>query len=234
MHSMLHFLNNILYTLLPGTCLLCDAKTFRMLDLCVDCETVLPWPENVCSICSYPLPIGEIICGKCVVIRPAYSRCHAAFIYQYPIDKLILNFKNHHDLLTGCLLTNLLANSLPSDHVLPDLLIPMPLHNRAQKARGFNQSAEISRVLSRKWNIAVNHNRCSRTVDTAEQKSLTAIDRAKNVKGVFSITERFNGEHVGIVDDVVTTGASVTELTKLFMANGAGSVNVYCLARTPL
>ena len=76
--------------------------------------------------------------------------------------------------------------------------------------------------------------RCTRTVDTAEQKSLTLIDRARNVKGAFSVASRFNGERLGIVDDVVTTGASVSELAKLLIANGAGSVEVYCLARTPL
>lgn len=227
-------LNDILYALLPGTCLLCDAKTNRTMDLCIDCENELPWLDNVCSICSHPLPQGEFVCGKCVVATPLYSRCHSAFIYQYPVDKLILNFKQHRNLLTGNLLATLLVNSLSPSHRPPDLLIPMPLHKRALKARGFNQSAEIARVLSKRLKIPMELKLCSRVIDTVEQKSLSVADRIRNIKGAFSLEQGLSGERVGIVDDVVTTGASVNELTRIIMANGARSVEVYCLARTPL
>ena len=75
---------------------------------------------------------------------------------------------------------------------------------------------------------------CRRVIDTVEQKSLSVADRIRNIKGAFSLEQDLSGERVGIVDDVVTTGASVNELTRIIMANGARSVEVYCLARTPL
>ena len=228
------FLNGTLYTILPGVCLLCDAKTNRHLDLCIDCENDLPWLEDVCSICSHPVPRGESICGKCLLNKPTYSRCHSAFVYQYPVDRLILNFKRQQNLIAGHLLANLLGSSLSSCHSPPDLLIPMPLHKRAQKARGFNQSAELAKVLSDKLKTPLELKQCRRIIDTREQKSLSVSDRVRNVKGAFSLRSGFSGEKVGIVDDVVTTGATINELARVILANGAGSVEVYCLARTPL
>jgi ComF family protein len=227
-------INDFLFALLPGICQLCDAKTHRQLDLCIACENDLPWLGQACSICSQPLPHGASTCGKCLTNRPIYSHCHSAFEYQYPVDKLILNFKSHRKLMAGNLLSNLLAKTFSPDHTPPDILVPMPLHQRALKARGFNQSTEIAKVLSKCLKIPMEHGWCQRVVDTQEQKSLSLVERAKNVKDAFSISSDLSGKSIGIVDDVVTTGASVNELSKVMKANGAGSVEVYCLARTPL
>ena len=231
---MIPWLNNFLFAILPGTCIVCDASTYRRMDLCIDCELELPWLKNACLSCSIPLPDGNSVCGRCFFDKPPFTRCHSSFVYTYPIDRLILDFKEHRKLYIGNLLATLLLKTFPENFTPPDLLVPVPLHKSAQKRRGFNQSLEIANVLSDKWSVPVDARNCKRIVKTTTQKSLHPKDRAKNIQGAFAIKNPYQGERIAIVDDVVTTGATVTEFARLIMDNGAASTDIICIARTPL
>ena len=227
------WIKKFLYAFLPGTCILCESPSHRTLDLCTSCELELPWLNNQCLLCGIPLPEGNAICGKCLLIKPAFTRCYSAFIYEYPIDRLILEFKTNHKLAIGKILATLLAESFPEGFTPPDLLIPIPLHKSSYRKRGFNQSIEIAEVLSDTWSIPIDTRNCRRITRTLEQKSLHADDRIRNMRGAFTIDESYNGQRIAIVDDVVTTGATVSEFARLIMSEGAGSAEVICLARTP-
>jgi ComF family protein len=231
---MIPWLDKVLYSILPGTCVLCDASTHRQLDLCIDCEADLPWLKNACVVCSIPLPDGNEICGRCLFNKPAFARCHSGFVYQYPIDRLILDFKENQKLLLGKLLARLLLGSFPEEFMPPDLLVPVPLHKSAYWKRGFNQSLEIAEVLSSAWSVPLDAGSCRRIVSTRQQKSLRLKDRARNIRGAFTIRKVYQGERIAIVDDVVTTGATVSELAVQLMSSGAGSAEVICIARTPV
>ena len=228
-----NWLEKILYAFLPGICIVCESPSNRALDLCANCEQDLPWLNNHCAFCSLPLPEGNTICGKCLLNKPPFTCCYSAFVYEYPIDRLILEFKENRKLVIGRILATLLTESFPEEFTPPDLLIPIPLHKSSLRRRGFNQSVEIAEVLSDTWSVPIDTRNCRRTLKTREQKSLHVDERIKNMRGAFSIDEPYDGQRIAIVDDVVTTGVTVSEFAKLIMTNGAGSAEVICLARTP-
>jgi len=115
----------------------------------------------------------------------------------------------------------------------PHLLLPVPLHKNRLKLRGFNQAAEIAQVVGDACDIKTNTRACSRNKDTADQKSLPAHLRKDNVAQVFRLNRNFNGYRIAIVDDVITTGSTVTALAELLRQKGASSIEVIALARTP-
>ncbi len=230
---MIPLLRQFLYAFLPGACILCDAPGQKDIDLCPDCNADLPRIKNCCSHCAIPLPEGDSICGKCLTQSPPFDHCHAAFIYEFPVDRLILDFKENRKLVTGKILAVLLARSFARDFTPPDLLLPVPLHKSSLRERGFNQSIEIADVLADHWSIPVDTRNCRRTHRTADQKSLHLEDRIKNMRGAFTIDKTYTGQRIAIVDDIVTTGSTVSALARLLLENGAGSVEVICLARTP-
>ncbi|MCZ6504194.1 MAG: ComF family protein [Gammaproteobacteria bacterium] len=227
-------MDDLIFAILPGTCIICEASTHRKLDLCVKCELELPWLNNACLHCSIPLPDGNNVCGQCLFNKPPFTRCYSGFVYKYPIDRLILDFKENQKLLIGKLLATLLLKSFPENFTPPDLLVPIPLHKSALKKRGFNQSLEIAEVLSGNWSVPMDTRNCRRIVETTQQKSLHQKDRANNIRGAFAIEKSYQGERIAIIDDVVTTGATVTEFARLILANGAASTEVICIARTPV
>ena len=252
------FLNRLTFVLFPGRCILCQALTQRPLDLCLDCETDLPRIPFPCSQCGQEIPARAAqgystdnrVCGACLVNPPLYSRSLSAFAYIQPINQLIAEFKNGHQLLVGRVLAMVLAEryqarlgasadsrlaaGLATDEPRrPDLLIPMPLHPNRLKFRGFNQAREIAYALRDKTGIPIDDRLCERHLESPPQKGLTATQRRRNIERAFSLTRRLDGERLAIIDDVLTTRATVTELTRAALKAGASSIEVVTLARTP-
>lgn len=173
---------------LPGKCLLCDSPSGRPMDLCMECESDLPWLINGCNVCALPLPTGAgSICGPCLTRPPSFSRTNAIFEYVWPVDQMIKRFKNHGNLAMGRVLSELLVTKLPGypGTQRPDTLIPVPLHARKARKRGFNQSMEITSRLSKAWEIPIDRH-CRRVHNTEEQKQLDINERFKNMRGGFS------------------------------------------------
>lgn len=215
-------------------CLLCGARGSRSRDLCADCERELPMNAACCDVCALPLPPpgrghGARVCGRCLRKRPAYRRAHAVFVYAPPLDYLVRRFKFDGRLECGRLLGRLLAErgaALPAD-----CLLPVPLHDGRLRERGFNQALVLARAIGRARSIRLAPGLAVRARATPVQTALNAAERRRNVRGAFVLRDSPRGLRVAIVDDVLTTGATVDELARVLLRAGARDVQVCALAR---
>ena len=162
---------------------------------------------------------------------PAFDDSVAAFDYGFPVDVLIQQFKYSHQLALAPWLADRLLVCL-SGIPLPQAALAMPLSRARLSERGFNQSLEIAKPLCRALGLSLLPHACERIRDTESQTTLPWKERAKNVRGAFACRENFAGKHIAIVDDVMTTGASVNELAKTLKKSGAGRVSAWVIART--
>ena len=154
----------------------------------------------------------------------------AAFRYDFPLDKLVQSFKYGHRLaLAGYLGRQLamLAGNFPAD-----LIIPMPLHPLRLRERGFNQALELARPVSKAWRVPIDQRSCSRIRHTPAQAGLPWRERARNVRAAFHCSADFSGKRLLLVDDVMTTGASLDELARTVKLHGAVRVVLLVVART--
>ncbi len=145
---------------------------------------------------------------------------------------MILDFKERGHLAHGRVLAELMLQTFPHIPATIDLLVAVPLHRRKLRRRGFNQSLEIARLLGRQWGKPIVPG-ARRVADTTPNKQLSKRARQQNLRHAFAPQTRFCGEHVMIVDDVMTTGATVGALAKTLLAAGAGTISLACIARTP-
>lgn len=227
----------LLQLLYPPTCVLCGAPGRSGMDLCSGCYESLPWNRHYCTGCALPLPMAqpvEILCGECQRRPPPFARCRTAFRYEGPLPGLISGLKFHQRLHLARLLGQCLAlairEQLPEP---PSLLIPVPLHRHRLRERGYNQAAEIARQAARDLGIPIDETCCVRARASAPQAGLERTERRRNVRGVFAVRRPPKVTHVGLVDDVVTTGSTVGELTKVLLKAGVQRVDVLAVARTP-
>ncbi|GIX27819.1 MAG: hypothetical protein KatS3mg123_1700 [Burkholderiales bacterium] len=226
------FLNSLAQALRRAAaeaCLLCGGAT-REGNPCPACRRTLPLlPSPRCPVCAVPAPQAAA-CGDCLRRPPAFDAAAALLEYRFPVDAMIRRFKYQGDLAAGRALGRLLAEHvapLPS----PDLLIPMPLHPARLKVRGFNQAAELAREIARGTRVPVAMDLCARHRDTAEQARLSMGERRRNVRGAFSCARDLDGADVAVVDDVLTTGATLNELARLLKRRGAARVRAWVVAR---
>lgn len=211
-------------------CILCGTSAKQ--DLCEPCAIHLPQlPVNHCPICLWPAPTAEI-CGACLKKPPAFTRTIAALRYTFPIDALIHSFKYQTNLAIAPILANLLIKKLKITETLPDVIIPMPLHPIRLRERGFNQAMEISRYISKHMGIVILPDSCSRIKHTLPQTGLPWKERQKNIRKAFSCKIDLSGKHVALVDDVMTTGATLNELAKVLRKQGAAEITNWVIART--
>jgi ComF family protein len=133
----------------------------------------------------------------------------------------------------GRLLGTLLTRALQQAGApYPELLLPVPLHPARLRERGFNQAVEIARPLAQALGLPLDLNSCQRRRATAPQAGLEAIERRRNIRGAFALTRPLPARHLALIDDVVTTGSTVAELTRLLKRAGAERVEVWALAKT--
>lgn len=215
--------------LLGGRCVLCAAPA-EAGDLCQACGKSLPYlPQNRCPVCALPTSTGET-CGGCLVEPPEFDSTSAIVAYHFPADGLIHAFKYQGRLALAGALAELMLRSPPAP--LPDFLIPMPLAPARLQARGFNQALEIARRLADRTGVPLLTQACERVRDTAPQVELPWKARAKNIRGAFACGADLTGMRVAIVDDVMTTGATLNELAKVLRKRGAKEVTAWVVART--
>ncbi len=227
--------NNIQFALFPPRCLLCGGRGDGPRDLCHACADALPCIGNACPVCALPLPssAGGAACGRCRG-RPPFAATRAAYLYAPPLDRLVQELKfagrlGHARLLGELLVAHLEAVGTPP----PEMVIPVPLHPRRLRMRGYNQARELARPVARWLDAPLCAHAARRLRDTAAQSGLDAAARRRNVRGAFEVDAGVAGRRVALVDDVVTTGNTVTELARELVAAGAERVEVWCLARAP-
>jgi ComF family protein len=208
-----------------GACYVCRGQARGM--LCGECRAELPRLAGaLCPRCALPTP-GGASCGRCLAEPPAYDATHAALAYDFPADALVQALKFRGELSLAPILAKLLAEKILRDET-PALLIPVPLSAARLRARGFNQAVEIARHLPGKMDITC----CVRERDAVAQMELPWAERQRNVRGAFSCKRVLGGAHVAVVDDVMTTGATLDEVARTLKKAGAARVVNWVVART--
>ena len=179
-------------------------------------------------MCALPLTSGGT-CGDCLKRVPFYDSVTAVYAYAFPIDALVHAYKYRGDLTLAPLLAALLAREVAADI---DAIVTMPLAAARLRERGFNQAHELARCVGRALSRPVLGRACRKVTDTAPQAALAWTERARNVRGAFVCDVELTGKRVAIVDDVMTTGATLNELARNLKRAGAGQVRGWVLART--
>ena len=219
-------------TLFPASCLLCGDPTRGEEDLCRPCRGELPLNRSACPRCARPLASKATPCGACQSHPPPFDALIAALRYEPPVDRLIQGLKFDHRLESARLLGHLLAEAIVAmPHEPPELLLPVPLHAARLRRRGFNQALELARPLAARLGIPIGRNYCRRRRPTEEQTRLPAKGRRANVRGAFEVIRPLQVRRVVVLDDVVTTGSTVGELTRTLRRAGAERVEVWACAR---
>lgn len=218
----------------PSHCILCNCPLGVARDFCPECQGELPYNKRACPHCALPVSATEdLTCGRCLRQPPPFDTCRAPLLYRPPFNRLIGGFKYQHKLHLAGPLSRLFLERLPPDLVRPDLILPMPLHPHRLRERGFNQSLELARGVARTLGLKLDWRSCRRVRATPPQSGLDEATRRKNLRGAFVARGELAGRHIALFDDVITTGATVTAVTRALHKAGAARVDVWALARTP-
>ncbi|HET7202844.1 MAG TPA: ComF family protein [Steroidobacteraceae bacterium] len=227
--------------LLPPRCVLCQGPgAVPGRDLCADCEADLPWLHTACIRCGLPQSSASAsaahgdACERCRNRTQPHRICHAPFLYQFPLTELVPALKYQGALACARVLGTLLAESVARAclHGDVDVVVPMPLHRSRLVERGFNQSAELARYVTATLPVELDIRALQRSRATEPQVGLPRAERSRNVRGAFvAHPSLVTGRHVALLDDVVTTGATVREAARTMLAAGAARVDVWCVAR---
>jgi ComF family protein len=212
-----------------GSCYLCRGAAGAV--LCAECDAELPrLSGELCPRCALASP-GGAVCGRCLAQPPAYDATVAALAYEFPADVLVQGLKFRGELALAPLLGELLAARLPRG-VRVDFLLPVPLAPARLRARGFNQAQEIARAVAQATGARLAPRLAQRTGEAPPQTDLPLAERARNVRGAFRCEERLQGAEVAVLDDVMTTGATLGELAATLKQAGAARVVNWVVART--
>lgn len=196
---------------------------------CKACDADLPRLTTThCPVCALPSPHGAT-CGKCLQRKPGFDRTVAAFAYAFPVDKLIQAVKFSEQLALAAQLADTLAQCIS---VRPDAIVAMPLHPLRLRERGFNQSLLLAQRLALDLGLPLLRDACQRTRNTMPQSTLPWQTRGKNMRKAFACSQDMSGKHIAIVDDVMTTGASIEELARTLRLAGAAQISAWVVART--
>jgi ComF family protein len=213
----------LLSALFGGSCFVCRGAARGL--LCGACDAELPRLERaLCPRCALESP-GAALCGRCLREPPAYDATVAALAYEFPADVLVQALKFRGELA----LAPFLACLMNVDGRKVDRVIPVPLSRDRLRQRGYNQAAEIARALP---GVKLDVLACERTRESPPQMELPYDERRKNVRGAFRCARSLVGAHVAVVDDVMTTGATLDELARTLKQAGALSVTNWVVART--
>jgi ComF family protein len=218
-------------SLLPRHCQACEAPAER-LALCATCICALPWNDCACAGCALPMAHPGW-CPDCARRQPPYDRAWAAFRLEPPIQHSIHALKYHADFTQARLLGTLMAEQAVQQAPLPQVLIPVPLHPWRLRRRGYNQALELARAISRILEVPVLPDAAVRQRATEDQIGQSAPARRRNMRGAFALRRPLRGLHVALIDDVMTTGATLTELARSCRRAGADRIEVWAVARTP-
>lgn len=224
----------LLQLLAPARCFWCGAVGAAH-GACAACSRALPWNDRACRACGLPLGSGHdtSVCGDCLREAPPQDRSWVAFRYAAPVSQAIVELKFRGRLAPAHVLGGLMARRLARRaEPLPELLVPVPLWDARLRRRGYNQALELGRELARMLSLRLAPLAARRVRATLEQTRLDAAARRRNVRGAFVVDAgAVRGRHVALLDDVVTTGATIAELARAMRAAGAARIEAWAAAR---
>lgn len=216
--------------LLPRRCLLCDAPAGDD-HLCAPCADALPRIPLACPRCAMPV-ITPGPCAACLKHPPPFDAAIAPLEYSGAARHLVTRFKFGGHLSHGVPLAHHLLDAVRrhAPGVLPEALLPVPIHPRRLRERGYNQSIELARPMARHLGMALLPHVLQRVRATSPQMALPESARSANVRGAFAVSGPLPAS-VALIDDVLTTGATVGELARLLKRQGCERVEVWCATR---
>jgi ComF family protein len=214
---------------LAQDCALCRAPSGAAF-VCAPCERELPRLGTSCPVCAMPSPRGER-CGACLRDPPAYCATIAAFPYAYPIDRVLQGLKYHARLPAAAWFASRLMEAIDAQAAIDPVVVPIPLSAERLRERGFNQAWEIARRVARGMKYDAAPTALARVRNTRAQAILPLADRHRNMQGAFQADAEVIGRHVVIVDDVMTSGATLDAAARAALSGGALSVTCWVAAR---
>ncbi|MGR4067747.1 ComF family protein [Billgrantia sp. C5P2] len=220
---------------LAGRCGFCLAPAEPERPWCQACFEALPWNLPACPSCAEPQPSGSLAgkrCGHCLTRPPAFVRARAPLRYEDEVVRLVQRFKFHASPRAGNVLLELLEVGLPPGALAwPEALIPVPLHPRRARERGFDQADWLAQRLAERHGLQLSQ--AQRRQHTRSQRGLDRAERFRNLRGGFEVKGQLPSRVV-LLDDVMTTGATLDALAQACLASGAREVEAWAVARTPL
>ena len=230
-----NWLTNIQDWLLPRLCPACGLKADARQALCARCQESLPVLHHACGQCAAPFERAvpaKTVCGRCLKHPPAFARSVALYRYLPPADHLIRLLKFHQGLGQARSLGWALALRVDRES-LPDLIVPIPLHRTRLRERGYNQALEIARPVARRLELPLVPSLLARLRSTPPQAGLDRRARQRNMKNAFEVTnpDKVRGQHIALVDDVMTSGSTAEAAARVLLRAGAKSVVVWVVAR---
>ena len=234
-------LNDVSDIIFPPQCLACAEIINLPINqvFCSTCQEKIGFiTGSFCPICGAPFldsPAGSHICGNCLDNKPYYTCARAVAGFETVIMDAIHKFKYGRNISVGNALGSFMAGFSFPDFAFSEysLLVPVPLHIRRLRERGFNQSLLLAKEMGRKYKLPVNFSLLKRCKFTLTQTGLNKTEREKNIKGAFTVVDKKEvaGENIILIDDVYTTGATINECAKVLLKAGAQKVAVLTLAR---
>lgn len=217
---------------LPSICVLCKHYHKDSTAVCTHCIALLPRLGPACVHCAYPLFDGDyLLCGQCIANPPPIDKALISYRFEEPLRTLIHQFKYHHRFYLCTFLSQLIMNAWQQEQTQPQCLIPVPMHPKKIRQRGFNQSILLTRLLAKKTGIPYDLTLCRKSKNTEAQATLNGKQRIRNVQGAFSLNTT-SYEHIALIDDLLTTGSTANELARTFKKAGVKKVELWCCART--
>ncbi len=213
-------------------CLYCGARS-QTPGLCEGCAASLPWITQACPGCAQPQNFDGP-CSSCLKKPLPFDTAWAAFQLDPPVHQAIHDLKYHAGFLQANFLGQLLAQKLGRRaQPLPELIIPVPLHRTRLIRRGYNQALELARILQNTLDVRVDPGIAKRIRNTPDQIGQSRAQRQRNLRGAFTVDKRVAGKHIALLDDVMTTGATLAELARAARRAGATRIEAWAVARVP-
>jgi len=224
-----HQIARLYSNLLSVPCLLC-ASPCTIHPVCNECIAELPVLGSHCPRCATPIS-ANLTCGHCLNNRHYQDKTFSLFSYQTPIDRLIGDFKYRDSIYLSDFFSSLMVEQLEQS-TLPKLLMPIPLHPKRLKQRGYNQSLELAKDLSNQLAIPTDKYNLIRNRDTPPQISLPYDQRKRNLRNAFTLKPCKLPDHIALIDDVLTTGHTANAAVKLLRQQGVITIELWTIART--
>lgn len=201
--------------------------------VCADCKASFKKIGPACRHCAQPLPDEKfLLCGLCAKKQPAIDRTLTAYLYEDPLRTLLHDFKYKEALYLRSFLVDLMLEALPERTLLQtECLVPVPLHPKRIRQRGFNQAAELAKLLAKRLGLACDLDLCQKVLHTPPQASLDRQERQRNLRRAFQARTK-GYQHITLVDDLLTTGSTANELAREFKKQGIVKIDLWCCART--